>query len=78
MYWVYLLRCSDGSPYTGSTPDLKRRLHEHASGKSKSTCKRLPVTLRSAVLFPDRLSARRFEAYLKSGSGRAFAKRHFP
>ena len=42
-----------------------------------SLFKRLPISLRTAVLFPDRLSARRFEAYLKSGSGRAFSKRHF-
>ena len=77
MYWVYLLHCADNTPYVGSTPDLQRRMQEHQEGKSKSTFKRLPISLRTAVLFPDRLSARRFEAYLKSGSGRAFSKRHF-
>lgn len=77
MYWVYFLRCADGKPYTGSTPDLKRRMKEHAEGKSASTRARLPITLLTAILLPNRLAARRFELYLKSGSGRAFAKRHF-
>jgi predicted GIY-YIG superfamily endonuclease len=43
---VYLLRCSDGSLYTGITNDLPKRLQAHAVGRaSKYTRSRLPVTL---------------------------------
>jgi len=43
---VYILRCSDGSYYVGSTRDLQRRLEEHASGTGAAyTRKRLPVEL---------------------------------
>ena len=45
-YWVYMLRCSDGSLYTGYTVDLRRRLASHRSGRgSKYTRSRLPVAL---------------------------------
>ena len=45
-YRVYILRCSDGTLYTGSTPDVGRRLKEHNSGKgARYTRSRLPVTL---------------------------------
>lgn len=43
---VYLLRCSDGSLYTGITNDFPKRLKAHAAGKaSKYTRSRLPVKL---------------------------------
>jgi predicted GIY-YIG superfamily endonuclease len=43
---VYLLRCSDGSLYTGITNDLPKRLQAHAAGRaSKYTRSRLPVRL---------------------------------
>lgn len=43
---VYILRCSDGSLYTGITNDLPKRLKAHATGKaSRYTCSRLPVKL---------------------------------
>ena len=43
---VYLLRCRDGSLYTGIAKDLTRRLAEHARGRaSRYTRSRLPVTL---------------------------------
>ena len=43
---VYLLRCSDGSLYTGITNDLPKRLKAHAAGKaSRYTRSRLPVRL---------------------------------
>jgi predicted GIY-YIG superfamily endonuclease len=43
---VYILRCSDGSLYTGITNDLPKRLKAHAAGKaSKYTRSRLPVRL---------------------------------
>ena len=46
MAWVYILRCADGSFYTGSTVDLKRRVAEHNEGLGANfTRKRLPVVL---------------------------------
>ena len=45
-YWVYMLRCGDGSLYTGCTNDLSRRLRAHQSGRgAKYTRSRLPVEL---------------------------------
>ncbi len=44
--WMYILKCADGSYYTGSTKDLELRLAQHQSGQgAKHTKKRLPVTL---------------------------------
>ena len=46
MAWAYILRCRDGSYYTGSTPDLQRRLAEHMAGLGGAyTSVRLPVEL---------------------------------
>ena len=45
-WWVYILRCADGSLYTGYTDDVERRLAVHQSGKgAKYTRSRLPVEL---------------------------------
>jgi len=44
--WMYILQCSDGSYYTGSTNDLERRIEQHQLGEgSNHTKKRLPVKL---------------------------------
>jgi putative endonuclease len=72
MYYVYLLKLNDGSIYTGSTPDLKKRIKEHNNGKCESTKNFRPVELVWFCAFRTRLQARRFEDYLKSGSGQAF------
>ncbi|MEO5921738.1 MAG: GIY-YIG nuclease family protein [Pseudolysinimonas sp.] len=46
MPWVYILECSDGSYYVGSTRDLERRFAQHASGEgAEYTRSRLPVRL---------------------------------
>jgi putative endonuclease len=64
--WVYLLRCSDNSLYTGWTIDVERRLARHQSGvASRYTASRLPVDLAFAMPMPDRTSARREEARIK-------------
>lgn len=76
MYFVYLLRLVNGSIYTGSTPDLGKRLLEHKSGKSHATRGLRPVELLWYCAFPTRLAARRFESYLKTGSGQAFRNKH--
>ncbi len=79
MYHVYILK-SESRPdqtYVGSTDNLRRRLVEHNSGKSTHTKKFMPWNLIFYAAFPEQALAERFEKYLKSGSGRAFSKRHF-
>lgn len=73
--FMYLLRSEKtGGPYIGVTNDVGRRIAVHNSGGSLYTAPhRLIVTLE----FASERSALDFERYLKSGSGRAFAKRHF-
>jgi putative endonuclease len=64
--WVYLLRCRDGSLYTGWTNDLDKRLAAHAAGTaSRYTRSRLPVALAAALPMPDPSAARREEARIK-------------
>jgi putative endonuclease len=65
--WVYLLRCADGSLYTGWTVDLDRRLARHAAGTASAyTRSRLPVDLALAMPMADRTAARREEARIKA------------
>ncbi|HEX4117072.1 MAG TPA: GIY-YIG nuclease family protein [Solirubrobacteraceae bacterium] len=64
--WVYMLRCRDGSLYTGWTNDLTKRMAAHAAGKaSRYTASRLPVELAFARPMPDRAAAMREEARIK-------------
>ena len=65
-YWVYMLRCSDGSLYTGYTIDLGRRLASHRSGRgSKYTRARLPVDLVYSEEAPSLGSALKREIEIK-------------
>ncbi len=64
--WVYLLRCADGSLYTGWTNDLPKRMSAHAAGSaSRYTRSRLPVELALALPQPDRSSAMKEEVRIK-------------
>ncbi len=64
--WVYLLRCADGSLYTGWTTDVERRLARHTDGSaSRYTASRLPVRLELALPMADRRAAMREEARIK-------------
>ena len=59
-YLVYILRCGDGTLYTGCTNDLPRRLQAHQSGRgAKYTRSRLPVELVYQEAVPDRSAALR-------------------
>jgi len=63
---VYLLRCRDGSLYTGITNDLARRLAAHREGKGGAyTRSRGPLRLVYRELAPDRSAALRREAAIK-------------
>jgi len=65
--WVYMLRCSDGSLYTGWSVDVDARLARHRAGKaSRYTASRLPVELVLAMPMADRTAARREEARIKA------------
>lgn len=75
MWYVYVIR-SIGSPdqeYTGATANLS--LADHNTGKSSHTAKFAPWTLTWYCAFPDKGRALAFEEYLKSHSGRAFARK---
>jgi len=76
---VYILRSliAPTRHYVGLTSDVARRLEVHNSGGSIHTVANRPWQLVAAIEFSNTDSAVRFERYLKSGSGRAFAKRHF-
>lgn len=77
--FVYILR-SESDPdrhYTGITGDVQNRLHWHNNGPIGVTVNHRPWRLVVAFEFSDVRVAGRFERYLKTGSGRAFAKRHF-
>jgi putative endonuclease len=64
--WVYMLRCADGSLYTGWSTDVQRRLARHREGKaSRYTASRRPVELAIALPMADRTAARREEARIK-------------
>jgi len=76
MYYVYSLKCKDGY-YIGCADDLKDRMGRHKKGYVPATKNRLPIELKFYIAVPDKHKAFEFEKYLKSGSGRAFIKRHF-
>jgi len=77
MYYVYHLQSENNSNryYIGLTTDVKRRLEEHNSGKSIYASNFKPWRLISYTAFSDKSRAEKFEVYLKTSSGRAFAKK---
>jgi predicted GIY-YIG superfamily endonuclease len=77
MWYVYIIRSINfpDQEYTGASEDLKQRMSDHNSGKSTHTAKFAPWELFWYSAFPDKYKALEFEKYLKSHSGRAFAKK---
>ncbi len=77
--YVYVLQSlkEEGRFYVGLADDLRERLGRHNAGEILHTAKFRPWAIKNAVAFRERDRAAAFERYLKSGSGRAFAKRHF-
>jgi len=77
--FVYVLR-SETDParhYVGVASDVDERLAWHNDGPVGCTVNHRPWRVVVSIEFPSEQAAARFERYLKSGSGRAFAKRHF-
>ena len=77
MYYVYILKCKDNKSYTGCTSDLAERVARHKNGLVVATKDRRPLNLITYIAISDKYKAFEFEKYLKSGSGRAFMKKHF-
>ena len=71
-YFVYILKCSDNSYYTGFTNDIERRIGEHSSGKNKDsyTHDKRPITLMWFETFNDVSNAIETEKKIKGWSRR--------
>jgi putative endonuclease len=80
IYYVYILQSLvDNKLYTGMTKNVNERFIEHELKKSKYTSKQEHLVLIYYSVFIGKESKEKailFEKYLKSGSGRAFAKKH--
>jgi len=78
MYYTYILKSLvDNTKYIGHTNDLKNRLKEHNTRKSKYTSSKIPLVLVWYCAFVEKQKAIDFEKYLKSSSGFAFRNKHF-
>ena len=79
MYYTYILESIQDyrRHYVGWTTNVGRRLIVHNQGKCVHTAKHAPWKVRVYMGFECEQLARDFEKYLKSGSGRAFSRRHF-
>ncbi len=75
MYYIYSLKCKNGY-YVGCTDNLITRIKRHKKGYVSATANRLPIKLDFYFVTGDKYIAYNFEKYLKSGSGRAFIKKH--
>jgi putative endonuclease len=76
MKYVYILSSIEAEHfYVGITDDLKARLKKHNAGEVPHTSKYHPWALKTYIAFSDEDQAFAFEKYLKSHSGRAFAKK---
>jgi len=61
--------------YVGFTEDLRARLKTHNSGRVTHTSKHIPWRIKTTVAFTERTRAIEFERYMKTASGRAFARK---
>ena len=77
MTYVYILQSVENPDhhYVGATSDLRARLQKHNAGDVSHTSKYLPWAIKTYVAFTNEERAFAFEKYLKSASGRAFAKK---
>jgi putative endonuclease len=77
MKYVYILESLDAEHfYVGLADDVAARLVKHNAGEVPHTSKYRPWRINTYIAFSDEKRAVAFERYLKSGSGRAFARKH--
>ena len=78
-YHVYIIKSISfpSETYIGFTTDIKKRLKKHNESGTNYTSKFKPWKFKNIITFTDKDKALAFEKYLKSHSGRAFAKKHF-
>ena len=76
-FYVYILQSDFNGKhfYVGRTEDLRARLKKHNSGEVPHTAKFRPWQIKTAIAFTGPQQAVEFERYLKTASGRAFAKK---
>src|SRR6266404_2777954 len=74
--YILVSQANQAIHYAGITHDLEQRLLEHNRGDCPHTSQHRPWRIETAVAFKSETKARAFEKYLKSGSGREFARRH--
>ena len=77
--YVYMLESlsNPGRYYVGFTENLKDRLKKHNGGQVRHSLQYRPWRIKTAIAFRDIDRAHAFERYLKTASGRAFAKKRF-
>jgi putative endonuclease len=75
--YVYILQSIENPEryYVGATGELRARLQKHNAGDVSHTSKYAPWSIKTYIAFADEKRALSFEKYLKSASGRAFAKK---
>jgi putative endonuclease len=77
MTYVYILQSLKAPEhfYVGATGDLRERLKKHNAGEVLHTAKYVPWAVKTYIAFTEEKQAFAFEKYLKSASGRAFARK---
>ncbi|WKZ59392.1 MAG: GIY-YIG nuclease family protein [Cyclobacteriaceae bacterium] len=76
MFFVYALKSvSKNYIYVGLTSDLQSRIERHNRGYERTTKPYAPFRLIHSESFPDRISARRREKFLKSGQGKDYLRK---
>jgi putative endonuclease len=75
--FVYILQSLENPEryYFGVTADLRARSQKHNAGEVSHTSKHAPWRIKTYIVFTNEKQAFAFEKYLKSASGRAFAKK---
>ena len=78
-YYVYILvsESDETRHYTGISENIEARLKAHNNGQDPHTAKYRPWQIETAIVFRSPEKTAKFEKYLKSHSGRAFASNHF-
>ncbi|MEK6951677.1 MAG: GIY-YIG nuclease family protein [Nanoarchaeota archaeon] len=77
MFYVYILKLSNGKYYIGYSSKLKNRVDDHINGNVRQTRNFIPLRLIYYSAFKNKLKALQFEHYLKTPSGFAFRNKRF-